>query len=225
MDPVRLEADEILQCIKKLPDTIRDVERLAQRVPSDVDFHFFSNFQEFKAPIRGMQAQVESLLNEIGMAKELRPQVAAWPNDPDETYDWLVGVQDDLVEGIDTALDQFELEKRAQKKGKSKSEPEKTMQVQTVMQQQSSDGFTEVVKLSKPRKQVHEGRSIPFHIRSIPRPQDKFDIAPDNSNTPFKHPCSLNNSEKKNGGTKQPREREREREREILVSMPLLTEA
>ncbi|KAH9532879.1 hypothetical protein CY35_18G022400 [Sphagnum magellanicum] len=200
MDPVRLEADEILQCIKKLPDTIRDVERLAQRVPSDVDFHFFSNFQEFKAPIRGMQAQVESLLNEIGMAKELRPQVAAWPNDPDETYDWLVGVQDDLVEGIDTALDQFELEKRAQKKGKSKSEPEKTMQVQTVMQQQSSDGFTEVVKLSKPRKQVNEGRSIPFHIRSIPRPQDKFDIAPDNSNTPFKHPCSLNNSEKKNGG-------------------------
>ncbi|CAM6040350.1 unnamed protein product [Sphagnum compactum] len=199
MDPVRLEADEILQCIKKLPDTIRDVERLAQRIPSDVDFHFFSNFQEFKAPMRGMQAQVESLLNEIGMAKELRPQVAAWPNDPDETYDWLVGVQDDLVEGIDTALDQFELEKRARKKGKSKSEPEKTMQVQTVMQQQSSDGFTEVVKLSKPRKQVNEGRPIPFHIRSIPRPQDKFDIAPDNSNTPFKHPCSLNNSEKKNG--------------------------
>lgn len=43
---------------------------------------------------------------------------------------------------------------------------------------------------------VNDGKNmercpVPFHVWSIPRPQDKFDVVVDNSNTPFKHPKQL----------------------------------
>ncbi len=70
----------------------------------DVVFHFLLNFQEFKGPMKRMETQIESLLNEIEMARELQPHVATRLNDHNEAYDWLVGVLDYFMECINNAL-------------------------------------------------------------------------------------------------------------------------
>jgi hypothetical protein len=69
-----------------------NVERLAQYFPMNVVIHFLLNFQEFKGPMKGMETQIESLMNEIEMARKLQPHVATRLNDHNEAYDWLVGV-------------------------------------------------------------------------------------------------------------------------------------
>jgi hypothetical protein len=58
----------------------------------NVVIHFLLNFQEFKGPMKGMETQIESLMNEIEMARKLQPHVATRLNDHNEAYDWLVGV-------------------------------------------------------------------------------------------------------------------------------------
>jgi hypothetical protein len=54
--------------------------------------------------MKGMETQIESLLNEIEMARELQPHVATRLNDHNEVSDWLVGVQDYIMERINNAL-------------------------------------------------------------------------------------------------------------------------
>jgi hypothetical protein len=51
-----------------------------------------------------METQIESLLNEIEMTTELQPHVTTRLNNHNEAYDWLVGVEDYLVEHINNAL-------------------------------------------------------------------------------------------------------------------------
>lgn len=187
-DSAELQSDEVLKVVKgPLPEAIRNVERLARAFPSDKDFHFYFNFPEFKDPVKRIQAQVTSLLSEIGLAEKSLSQSSVYPEDSDESYDWLVEVQDDLVEGIDTALDQFNKEKRNGKRGASDVGSEAVQSPLKVYKgSKSGESADENVKMAKGKG--NKERRIPFHVRSIPRPQDKFDIAVDNSNTPFKHP-------------------------------------
>ncbi|KAG0578426.1 hypothetical protein KC19_4G021800 [Ceratodon purpureus] len=180
-DAGQAQANEVVKALKgPLQEAIRRVERLSEDFPAEKDFHFYNNFPQFKTPVKGIQAQAEALLNDIGMAKRLRPETSRFPSDGDESYDWLVAVQDDLVEGIDAAVDLLNKETAA---GKRRSSVEG---YQTPMKWQRGDGSpSDSAKVSKGSS---ERRPVPFHVRSIPRPQNKFDVVVDNSNTPFKHP-------------------------------------
>lgn len=169
----QLQANEISKSLKgPLQEVIRRVERLSEDFPADKDFHFYNNFPLFKAPVRGIQSQAEALLSEIGRTKT----VGAFRSDPDESYDWLVALQDDIVEGIDAAVDQLNKETAAGKRGISYETPPKKFERSP----------SETAKVAG--KGSSERRPVPFHVKSIPRPQNKFEIAVDNSNTPFKHP-------------------------------------
>jgi len=92
-----------------LTEVIHKVERLAEDFPSDKDFYFNNNFPQFKSPVKSIQLQAEALLNEIGLARNLRLETIDFPSDPNESYYWLVSLQDNLVEGIDTAVDHLNL--------------------------------------------------------------------------------------------------------------------
>jgi len=189
----QLQANEIAKSLKgPLSEVIRRVERLAEDFPSDKDFHFYNNFPQFKSPVRNIQSQAEALLNEIGLARSLRPEAGAFPSDPDESYDWLVALQDDLVEGIDAAVDQLNKETLAGKRSSYES-PSKF--------QTGGSSPSEGAKLSK---RSSERRPVPFHVKSIPRPQNKFEVAVDNSNTPFKHPQAPKADARKEGISLEP---------------------
>lgn len=180
-NPAPLQANEVAKTLKgPVQDAIHRVERLAEEFPADKDFHFYNNFPQFKTPVRRIQTQVKDLLNDLGLANHLRPQTAGFPSDLDETYDWLVALQDDLMEGIDAAVDQLAKQKSDGKRGR----PNEKFRTPTKFQKHDgspSEG-------AKASKGSDERRSVPFHVRSIPRPQNKFDVMVDNSNTPFKHP-------------------------------------
>lgn len=192
-DAAQLRANEIAKSLKgPLTEAIRRVERLAEDFPSDKDFHFYNNFPQFKSPVQSIQSQAEALLNEIGLARNLRPETVGFPSDPDESYDWLVSLQDDLVEGIDAAVDHLNKETSAGKR----SVYETPRKFQT-----GGISPSEGAKLSKGSS---ERRPVPFHVKSIPRPQNKFEVAVDNSNTPFKHPQAPKAGARKEGTTPEP---------------------
>lgn len=195
-DPALAQAKTMMNTVNgALPEAIRRIERLTEEFPFDKDFHFYSNFPVFKSPVQKIQAQVESLLNELGSSKTLRPrlQSAQFPSDPDESYEWLVALQDDLVEGIDTAVDQFNKEKRDGKRGKLEVEYEayqtpKRSQHKGLIRSGLESSPSESARIATTAQGSSERRPVPFHVRSIPRPQDNFEVAVDNSNSPFKHP-------------------------------------
>lgn len=183
-DAVQVQANEVVKSLKgPLQEVIRRVERLSEDFPAEKDFHFYNNFPQFKTPVRGIQAQAEAVLNDIGLAKRLRPETSRFPRDPDESYDWLVALQDDLVEGIDAAVDQLNKETAAGKRRSSTEGYQTPLKFQRGVR---SDGSPS--ESAKVLKGSSERRPVPFHVRSIPRPQNKFDVVVDNSNTPFKHP-------------------------------------
>ena len=198
-DPVQLQANEVAKSLKgPLQDAIRRVERFSEEFPAEKDFHFYNNFPQFKSPVRSIQSRAEAVLNDIGLAKKLRPETSRFPSDPDESYDWLVALQDDLVEGIDAAVDQLNKETAAGKRGRSN---EGFQTPQKCRGGAKSDGNPS--DSAKVLKGSSERRPVPFHVRSIPRPQHKFDVAVDNSNTPFKHPQAPKPDANKEGTLRQ----------------------
>lgn len=190
-DAVQLQANEVAKVLKgPLHDAIRRVERFSEDFPAEKDFHFYNNFPQFKTPVRGIQSQAEAVLSEIGLTGRLRTERSRFPSDPDEGYDWLVALQDDLVEGIDAAVDQLNKETAAGKRGSSHEG------FQTPRKLQAGGSPGEAAQVAKGSS---ERRPVPFHVRSIPRPQNKFAVAVDNSNTPFKHPQASRPDARKKG--------------------------
>ncbi|XP_024526441.1 protein RRP6-like 1 [Selaginella moellendorffii] len=186
-DELRRQAQAIEACIAPLQVAIKDVELLSRRIPAAEDFHYYSNFSNFRGPVASMNARAQALLSEIGTCKKLRSEASAWPADVEESYDWLVGVQDDVLEGVGSALDELGLGagKRPPdfllRKGKKKNAP---FASGNASESKSSTTSQRAVKVASQKK---ERLPVPFHVRSLPRPQDKFDYPADNSNSPFKH--------------------------------------
>ncbi|EFJ27175.1 hypothetical protein SELMODRAFT_95804, partial [Selaginella moellendorffii] len=186
-DELRRQAQAIEACIAPLQVAIKDVELLSRRIPAAEDFHYYSNFSNFRGPVASMNARAQALLSEVGTCKQLRSEASAWPADVEESYDWLVGVQDDVLEGVGSALDELGLGagKRPPdfllRKGKKKNAP---FASGNASESKSPTTSQRAVKVASQKK---ERLPVPFHVRSLPRPQDKFDYPADNSNSPFKH--------------------------------------
>ena len=74
-------------------------------IPSDKDFHFSRNFEEFKVPVDEIARESRSMLEAFGAVAAH----AAFPGDVDDdaAYDWLVNANDDILERFDVSADEF----------------------------------------------------------------------------------------------------------------------
>lgn len=136
------------------------------------------------------------MLDAIGAAAQV-----AFPVDVDDAYDWLVNVNDDVLERFDVSADEFR---------RVREEEEKTGRVNDDLMVE--DGFELVcgkkkkagrgkviatdsevlgvggVKVAmKDKKAMGAKPKVPFHIPSIKKPQEEYTIVVNNANMPFEH--------------------------------------
>ncbi|MCO5577590.1 hypothetical protein L7F22_031421 [Adiantum nelumboides] len=178
----------------QLVESAEKLERASRLLPTDEDFHFYSSFKEFREPVREIEARVNELLSQFCSFDGL-PRAPSLPSDPDDLSDWLVSMQDELLEQVDSSFDFFRKE-RAQL-GLPPPENDAFL-YQDSRKKRRRDA---PMKKTKPLAEAEGTASmqaekcpVPFHVWSIPRPQLKFDTPVDNSNTPFQHRKSLSSS-------------------------------
>ncbi|KAK7267021.1 hypothetical protein RIF29_19685 [Crotalaria pallida] len=170
-------------------------------IPSERDFHFYRNFDEFKLPVNEIAKESQLMLESIGasIAKE-----APFPVDIDDAYDWLVNVNDDVLERFDVSADEFrkvrmEEEETGRPAGssgmeedgfqlvvgkKKKGERDLGRSLEKVVMETETAG---VKVATKDKKTMGPKAKVPFHIPTIRRPQDEFSIMVNNANVPFEH--------------------------------------
>lgn len=188
-----------------LASSIQHLSDSSRNIPPGTDFHFFNNFPAFRQPITIIKNRSESLLREIGASQSLWKRPSRFPADPDEAYDWLVNIHDDIFERVDVSMDEFKRVRQEHHSGKPGSVDDIDSGFQLVYGSRrkcrerklalgakgtAAEGdISGGVKVLSRDKKTSGGRSrVPFHIPSIPRPQDRYNIFVDNSNVPFKHP-------------------------------------
>ncbi|EHA8589139.1 protein RRP6-like 2 [Cocos nucifera] len=174
-------------------------------IPSGKDFHFYNNFDEFKAPAREIAAKSVSSLKGVAASGPLwgSKKPPPFPDDLDEAFDWIVNLNDDILERFGASMDEFKsLREKEEENGGKISSMDLDGGFQMVygkkkkgsMRESEKDegGLTSSsvagVKLSSRDKKTTARRSrVPFHIPSIPRPQDQYHIRVNNKNQPFEH--------------------------------------
>ncbi|KAK7380775.1 hypothetical protein VNO78_33294 [Psophocarpus tetragonolobus] len=178
-----------------LSSTAAKLAASSRCIPSDKDFHFYRNFEEFKVPVEEIARESRSMLEAIGAAA-----AAAFPADVDDAYDWLVNVNDDVLERFDVSADEFrrvrveeeengrpakqsmeddgfQLVTRKKKGGKGHAAPATGSEAETAG----------VTMATKDKKTMGSKPKVPFHIPTIRRPQDEYSIMVNNANMPFEH--------------------------------------
>ena len=177
----------------------------SRAVPPGRDFHFYNNFASFKSPVGAAAAWAESSLGILGasplLPKQQQQQPAFPREDLDDALDWLVARNDDLLEMFGASADEFKALREKQEAAGRKIAPDELV----------GDGFQ--VVYGKKKKKVDTGEEgeafgasvsvrmatmdraatsgtkakVPFHIPTIPRPQDVYRIVVDNTSKPFQH--------------------------------------
>jgi hypothetical protein len=183
-----------------LTDSVKVLERESLQMSTGQDFHFYGNFQDFKRPVANIQNRVVNLLSQIGSLKEIISHPSPFPPDVDESYDWLVGMQDAFLERVDASLDKSYQERKDQRlKGPEwnvyENISKQKFSKKSARVSEASEGSSKAgdVRVAKSKDKSTMRSPIPFHIPSIPRPQDKFDDAVDNSDKPFRHRARILN--------------------------------
>ncbi|XP_075512925.1 protein RRP6-like 2 [Primulina tabacum] len=164
-DPGKHLALRSLTETKGLTTSIAKLSGSSRGVPSQKDFHFYNNFQEFKNPVEEIDGKSKCMLRKIGESENLCGKPIAFPGDKfddDAAYDWLENMNDQIFDKIDACLEEF-----------------KSLQNKT--ESRGLKGVLEVKVASKVKQK------IPFHVPTTPRPQDEYKIVVDNSNQPFDH--------------------------------------
>ncbi|KAF3326698.1 exosome component 10-like protein [Carex littledalei] len=171
-------------------------------IPSGEDFHFYHNFPEFKTPARDIAAVSGSSLSSISDSKLLwrnQKNRSSFPaNDQDDALDWVINVNDELLERFGASMDEFKEGRTKEEEiakegamdddgfqlvcGKNKKKSAKEESVPG-----SSYSATGVSVATKDRRIGGAKPKVPFHIPSIPRPQDEYRIIVNNANLPFQH--------------------------------------
>ncbi|KAK6131653.1 hypothetical protein DH2020_034667 [Rehmannia glutinosa] len=187
-----------------LPTYLAKLSGSSHIIPSQKDFHFYNNFQEFKHPVQEIDQKSKKLLDKVGASENLFGKPIPLPDDKDVeldddvAFDWLVNVNDEIFERFDVSLDEFKtLRKEEEESGV------RTMRVSD----DGENGFQMVYGKKNKRlvgglernvegevKGVQEVKvaakvkpKIPFHVSTIPKPQDEYKIIVNNSNQPFEH--------------------------------------
>ncbi|KAL2481805.1 Polynucleotidyl transferase [Abeliophyllum distichum] len=188
-----------------LPISIAKLSGSSRGMPSDRDFHFYNNFQEFKNPVKETDQKSKNLLKEIGASENLFNKPIEFPDDKDVdldddvAYDWLTNVNDEIFERFDVSVDEFKrLRKKEEKSGVRMmrvdddddmengfqmvyGKKNKKLAVKRNVEEGGLEGLQEVKVASKVKPKV------PFHIPTIRKPQDELKIIVNNSNQPHEH--------------------------------------
>ncbi|KAL7137145.1 hypothetical protein ABFS83_10G073100 [Erythranthe nasuta] len=187
-----------------LPTSLAKLSGSSHIIPSQKDFHFYNNFNEFKAPVQEIDNKSKNLLEKVGASENLFGKPIPLPDDKrvelddDVALDWLVNVNDEIFERFDVSLDEFQrLRKKEEESGV------RTMR----LDDDEEDGFQMVYGKKNKKSAAGSERNvnggvkavqevkviervkpkIPFHIPTIPRPQDEYKIIVNNTNQPFEH--------------------------------------
>lgn len=178
----------------------------SRALPSERDFHFYRNFDDFKAPVGEVAEKSASLLRSIGSSAAAAAASgggAAFPDDLEDAYDWLVSVNDEVLERFDASADEFRrVRKEEEESGKKIMEVDggfqlvygkkKNKAVQGSVDRAAADSVNgrgeSSVKVANLKEKVGGQKpKVPFHIPTIRRPQEEFFISVNNSNQPFQH--------------------------------------
>ncbi|KAK7364714.1 hypothetical protein VNO80_13455 [Phaseolus coccineus] len=180
-----------------LSSSVAKLAASSRCLPSDKDFHFYRNFEEFKVPVEEIARESRSMLEAIGAAAH-----AAFPTDVDDAYDWLVNVNDDVLERFDVSMDEFRRVREEEKTGPPAKHPMEEDGFQLVsrrkkkggrgnvtpgMGSEASPATPGVTVATKDKKTMGPKPKVPFHIPTIRRPQDEYSIVVNNANMPFEH--------------------------------------
>ncbi|KAL5229855.1 hypothetical protein ABZP36_028631 [Zizania latifolia] len=178
----------------------------SRALPSSRDFHFYNNFPSFRSPVDAAAARAEVSLGVLGAASFFPKQHPPFSQDDlEDAHDWVVGVIDDLSELFGASMDEFKtLREKEEATGRRAVPSEVT----------AEDGFQVVYrkrkKMGSCEEEVGKGEAfggsgsvrmatkdkvaapwakakVPFHIPTIPRPQDVYRIVVDNTSKPFEH--------------------------------------
>ncbi|XP_050370361.1 protein RRP6-like 2 [Argentina anserina] len=149
----------------RLASSVSNLSGSSRAIPSSEDFFYFRNFDEFKLPIEEMARQSQSMLESIA-ASDKTP----FPSDLDDAYDWLVNANDDVLERVDASVDEFK---------RTRKEDEEGFQLVSGKKKKADHHPNPTQVKNKPK--------VPFHVPSIRKPQEQFNILVNNSNQPFDH--------------------------------------
>ncbi|KAM0944123.1 putative ribonuclease D [Dioscorea sansibarensis] len=200
--PVKHKVDALQELVsRRLSSSAARLSAASRSIPSDKDFHFYNNFPEFRRPASSIAKRSEAFLRSLSSASLWGEKPApGLPDDLDDYYDWLVNVNDDILERFSVSMDEFKKLREKQEGGGS-------------MLEDGQDGFQLVygkkkrvtgglpggaekdssyvasgVKVASRGQQTMAARpKVAFHMPMIPRPQIQFNIIVNNSNKPFEH--------------------------------------
>ncbi|XP_047308449.1 protein RRP6-like 2 [Impatiens glandulifera] len=194
----RLATGQLSSSLSKLLGSSQDIS-------TDKDFHFYHKFNDFKVPIQEIAEKSKIMLDTIGSSSSrLWDKEMAFPEDLNEAYGWLVNMNDHVFERFDASTDEFQ---RLGENGVREMElvdSDNDFQMLSGMnnKEEEEEGHGQVVDtevreenlsppavklVSKDTKCTLIKAKVPFHIPSIPKPQDEYKIVVNNSNKPFDH--------------------------------------
>ncbi|XP_073109646.1 protein RRP6-like 2 isoform X2 [Elaeis guineensis] len=174
-------------------------------IASGKDFHFYNNFDVFKAPAREIVAKCDSSLRGVASSGPLwgSKKPPRLPDDLDDAFDWLVNLNDEFLERFGVSVDEFKsLREKEEESGGKISSMDLDGGFQMVYGKKKKGSMRESEKddedralssaagvkvVSRDKKTTAPRSKVPFHIPSIPRPQDKYNILVNNKNQPFEH--------------------------------------
>ncbi|CAN4125089.1 unnamed protein product [Withania somnifera] len=164
-----------------LPSTVAKLSGSSRGIPTDRDFHFYNNFTEFRAPISEIDKKSKEILEKVGALSQLWGKTISLPEDPDdkESGEWLVNINDDVLEKLASSLDEFKLVRKKEEETGVKMEDSEGVDHASL---EKSEDKVEGVKVA-----VKGKAKVPFHIPTIPRPQEVYKIIVNNANQPFEH--------------------------------------
>ncbi|KAK9698312.1 hypothetical protein RND81_08G095500 [Saponaria officinalis] len=188
--------------IGPISSSISKLSGSSRVLPSEKDFHFYYNFDEFRAPIDEIGGKSQSMLRQIGSAKRLwGGKELVFPQDvEDDSCDWLVNVNDEVMERFDMSVDEFS-RLRKEEEETARSRPlvdengfqlvcgkKKKAALAAVKEIEENVAASPGIRVAeRDKKTVGPKPKVPFHIPTIRRPQDEYNILVNNVNQPYQH--------------------------------------
>ncbi|KAL6575192.1 hypothetical protein OROMI_012477 [Orobanche minor] len=187
-----------------LPTSVAKLSGSSRIIPSQKDFYFYNNFQEFKHPVQEFDKKSKDLLEKIGESENLFGKPIPLPDDKDVeldddvAIDWLVTVNDEIFEKFDVSLDDFKkLRKEEEESGvrtmRVNGDEENGFQMvygkknKKYLGGVGSNVDGEVKGVQDVKVAVKLKPKVPFHVPTITKPQDQYKIIVNNTNQPFEH--------------------------------------
>ncbi|KAG8091666.1 hypothetical protein GUJ93_ZPchr0012g19672 [Zizania palustris] len=182
----------------------------SRALPSSRDFHFYNNFPSFRSPVDAAAARAEASLGVLGAASFFPKQHPPLSKDDlEDAHDWAVGVIDDLSEQFGASMDEFKTLREKEEAtgrravssevavedgfqvvyGKKKKKEKKKGSCEEEVGKGEAFGGSGSVRMATNDKAAARGTKakVPFHIPTIPRPQNVYRIVVDNTSKPYEH--------------------------------------